>query len=496
MDDLTATDSTPDEVRAVLAAARDAASGLAEWSLRDRARLLRGMAEALEKAAYELVSVAIEESALPEPRLRGELARSTGQLRMFADVVEEGSFLEVVIDTADPEAVPVPRPDLRRMLVPLGPVLVFAASNFPFAFSVPGGDTASALAAGASVIVKGHPGHPRLSMLTCRVLAAAAREHGAPDGTIGLVLGERAGVETLEAAEVAAAAFTGSVRGGRALHDIAMRREVPIPFYGELGSLNPVIVTEGAARERAAQIAEGYVASFTLGVGQFCTKPGLVLAQAAADLADHLRGAVQQVTAGAMLTPQIRARFFSGLQALRDVPGVRVLAEGAGVAEGVVPTVLQLDVPTLLRHPDVLLEECFGPATLLVTYTDQAELEQAVAILPASLAATVHGSDPQDPATQALVRSLQARCGRVVWNGWPTGVAVTWAMHHGGPYPATIGSVHTSVGATALRRFQRPICYQDVPPALLPSALKDENVLGIPRRIDGRITDGPVPISG
>ena len=486
-------DTSADELDSILASAARAAPVLAGWRPMQRARLLWTLAAAVDAAADELVPLAMQESALPEARLRGELARASGQLRMFAGVLEEGSFLEVVIDTPDPGVAPIPRPALRRMLVPLGPVLVFAASNFPFAFSVPGGDTASALAAGCPVVVKGHPGHPRLAVRTAQILRAAAAEAGAPEGTVAVVLGTETGVAALRDARIAAAAFTGSLRGGRALHEIACARPDPIPFYGELGSINPVVVTPGAVGERPAELARGYVGSFSMGVGQFCTKPGLLLLPTGHGMDDILADELRTAVGGRMLTPGIHEAFARGVAEITGVPGVHVLAVGSGTDGTAVPTLLRLDVPTLVARSDVLLEECFGPASLVVEYDGPEQLEQAVDVLGGSLTATVHGLEREAAELAGLLGRLQDRVGRLIWNGWPTGVAVAWGMHHGGPYPATVGSVHTSVGATAVRRFQRPVCYQDVPAAALPAALQVENVLGIPRRIDGRMTYDAVP---
>ncbi|HEY4570325.1 MAG TPA: aldehyde dehydrogenase family protein, partial [Kribbella sp.] len=286
------TDTTPAELEQALAAATAAAPALGAAEPAVRAGWIRATADAIDAAADELVPIAIRESSLPEARLRGEVARSTGQLRMFADVLEEGSLLEVIIDTADAQAKPVPRPDLRRLLVPLGPVLVFAASNFPFAFSVPGGDTASALAAGCPVIVKAHPGHPELSVRTAEVMTEALRSAGAPDGSFALITGFDVGVTALKDPRITAAGFTGSVPAGKALHEIAATRPEPIPFYGELGSLNPVFVTQAAVDARGKDIATGYVGSFTLGVGQFCTKPGLLFLPAGHGLQEELAAAV------------------------------------------------------------------------------------------------------------------------------------------------------------------------------------------------------------
>ncbi|WP_219419779.1 aldehyde dehydrogenase (NADP(+)) [Pseudonocardia nigra] len=489
---MTVSDTTSQELDAVLAAATAAAGPLAALRPAERARQLRAAADALDAAAGELVPLAIEESSLPEQRLTGEVARSSGQLRLFADALEEGSYLEVIIDTADADAKPVPRPDLRRMLVPLGPVLVFAASNFPFAFSVPGGDTASALAAGAPVVLKAHPGHPKLSERTGEILVEALRAAGAPDGTFAVIHGMEAGTTALTDPRIKAGAFTGSERGGRALLDIATSRAEPIPFYGELGSLNPVFVTPAAVSARGEAIADGYVASFTLGTGQFCTKPGLLFLPEGHGLEYRLVEAVRGTSPAGMLNDRIRGGHAEVRDKLAGLGTVRTLVHGADGDAGVAPTLLATTAKQLLADPDALLEECFGPTSIVVEYSDPDELLAAAEAFGGNLTATVHAEDADTPTLAPLLDRLRDRAGRLLYNGWPTGVSVAWAMHHGGPYPATTASVHTSVGTTAIRRFLRPVCYQNTPQALLPEALRDENTLGLPRRVNGTVTTADV----
>ncbi len=443
-----------------------------------RAGWLTAIADRLDAAADELVALADEETALGESRLRGEVARTTGQLQMFAAVVTEGSYLEATIDHAVPDATP-PRPDLRRMLRPLGPVAVFAASNFPFAFSVAGGDTASALAVGCPVVVKAHPGHPRTSARTAELVVAALADAGAPDGAFALVDGFDAGLALVDHPAITAVAFTGSLGGGRALHDRAAARPEPIPFFGELGSVNPVVVTADADAARGAELAAGLADSFQLGAGQFCTKPGVVFAPAGSALEAALPALVQ-AEAPRMLTPTIADGFQSGAERVRSVAGVELLAGGGPGA----PVVAVTDVPTLRAHESELLAEVFGPFTLVVRYGSRQELAEALDGLEGSLTATLHAA-PGEPVDDLLPR-LEAIAGRVLFAGWPTGVAVTWSQHHGGPWPATT-SQHTSVGATAVRRFLRPIVYQDAPDEVLPPALRESNPLGIPRRVDGRL---------
>ena len=460
--------------RAAVPAARIAARSRPE----DRARWLRGIADALDSSVHRLVAIAAGETGSTEARLTGEVARTSGQLRMFADAVLEGSYLEAVVDHADPRATP-PRPDLRRVLVPLGPVAVYAASNFPFAFSIAGGDTASALAVGCPVIVKAHPGHPVTSRATASLVRDALHVAGAPDGIFAVVAGFDAGLELIDHPVIRAAAFTGSVRGGRALADRAAARPAPIPFFGELGSLNPVVVTATEDAARGDELAAGLAASFTLGAGQLCTKPGLVLVPAGSALERALPGHVP-AGAAAMLTEGIAAAHLDGTARLAGVAGVRTPIRPT---EPGAPALLAVDAADFLPQARVLTEEVFGPTTLLVRYASPAERDAVIAALPGSLTATLHAeADDQDAA--ALAEALSERAGRVLFAGWPTGVAVTWAQHHGGPWPSST-SQHTSVGVTAMRRFQRPIAYQDAPHELLPPALRDD--WRGPRRVDGAL---------
>ncbi|WP_153396765.1 aldehyde dehydrogenase (NADP(+)) [Ornithinicoccus halotolerans] len=475
----------------VLQAAADAAPVLAETSAAERAGALRGIADALDRAAEELVALAEEESHLPNARLTGEVGRTTGQLRMFAQGLEgPDQLLDVIIDTADPDANPVPRPDLRRMQLPIGPVLVFAASNFPFAFSVAGGDTASALAAGCPVVVKAHPGHPRTSERTAEVVSQAVAEAGLPEGAFALIQGQEAGVTALKDERLRAGSFTGSEAGGRFLYGVAAERETPIPFYAEMGSLNPVFVTPGAVEARGSQLADGYLGSFTLGVGQFCTKPGLLFLPRGSGLVDELVDNVAAAQAGPMLNERIHQGHSTVLDELAERPGIRVLHRGAVDAEGgtAAPTLLATDVASLLEDRDAMLTECFGPTSIVVEYDDTDQALEAARAFAGSLTATVHAQEDEAEQVQPLLHELRERAGRVLWNGWPTGVAVSWAQHHGGPYPATTAPSHTSVGMTAIRRFQRPVVFQDVPDALLPEPLRDANPGGLLRRVNGELT--------
>ncbi|KQQ08550.1 aldehyde dehydrogenase family protein [Rathayibacter sp. Leaf296] len=460
-------------VRAAVAAAPAARRA----SDAERAGWLVAVADALDAASAELVALADAETHLGSPRLPGEVARTTAQLRLFASVVQEGSYLEAVVDHADATTTP-PRPDLRRVLVPLGPVAVYAASNFPFAFSVAGGDTASALAVGCPVVVKAHPGHPRTSLRTAAIVTEALAAAGAPTGLFGMVEGYQEGIDLVEHPGITAAAFTGSVRGGRALADRAAARPAPIPFFGELGSANPVVVTAAADAARGGELAAGLAGSFTLGAGQFCTKPGIVFVPEGSALERALPSAVT-APAATMLTGSIADGFVQGSTALAGVEGVQTLLASSGAGS---PGVYAVDSAVFVEQHDVLGAEVFGPATLLVRYGERDDLLAALDGLEGSLTATLH-SEADDDVDDVLA-ALVDRSGRVLFAGWPTGVAVSWAQQHGGPWPATT-SQHTSVGATAVRRFQRPVAFQDAPERLLPLALREGNPLGVPRRVDG-----------
>lgn len=478
------TETTPEALHAVLAGAAAAAAPFAAVAPADRGRMLVAVADALEESTADLVPLACEESGLGEGRLHGELTRTAVQLRLFAEVVREGAHLGVMIDRADPEFVLGPRPELRRAQFPLGPVLVFAASNFPFAFSVAGGDTASALAAGCPVVLKAHPGHPRLSARTGEIVVEALRKASAPDAVFAVVHGFDTGVAALRDSAIAAAAFTGSVPAGLTLAQIAAERPVPIPFYGELGSINPVFVTRSALADRGDRIAYEYVGSYTMGAGQFCTNPGLLFLPAGHGLAEALATAVSKVPPARMLTAGVHAGYTARRAEILAAPGINVLAEG-GTGEGlaVSPTLVSTTAATLLAQRDQLLDEAFGPLSIVVTYDEPGELPALVNGLEGSLTATIHTGPDDGAELVPLVGALRERVGRLLFNGWPTGVAVTPAMHHGGPFPATTTPLHTSVGATAITRFLRPVVFQDAPEYLLPPALREDNPWALPRTI-------------
>jgi acyl-CoA reductase-like NAD-dependent aldehyde dehydrogenase len=481
-------EATPDDVRAAVAAA---AAVHQSGALRDRGKrvaLLRGTAARLRAAGDEIVPVCESETGLPEARLRSELERTCGQLEAFAAIVEAGDDAEAIIDRPDPDAVPIPRPDVRRMRVPVGPVAVFGASNFPLAFSTAGGDTASALTAGCPVIVKGHPSHPGTGELVARELSAAVADAGLPDATFAHL--PAAGVEVgellVDAPEIAAVGFTGSFNGGKALFDRPGRRPVPIPVYAEMGSINPIVITEAALHARAGKIADGLFASVSNFGGQLCTKPGVVFVpsgEAGDAFASDLAAKLDAVPPSVLLNERLRDALGSAVDRLAARPEVRPLGD-APAADG--PGFRYQ--PTAFEAPasaasDELLEEHFGPVVLLLRHGSREELLTALGQIDGQLSGTLHAEPDEDVAE--IVGALAERAGRVVFDGFPTGVAVTYGMQHGGPYPATTSSLHTSVGMTAVHRFTRPIAFQDAPEAVLPPELHANNPLGIRRRVDG-----------
>ncbi|CAL9586140.1 Alpha-ketoglutaric semialdehyde dehydrogenase 2 [Actinosynnema sp. ALI-1.44] len=471
--------TTDDRVDELARAAADAFPAWSALPAVDRADVLERVADALDASAGSLVAVADAETALGVPRLSTELKRTTNQLRLFGRVLREGSYVEAVLDSADPDTVP-PRPVLRRMLRPLGTVAVFSASNFPFAFSVAGGDTASALAAGCPVVVKAHSAHPGTSRETARVVASVV-----PDGVFGIVYGTEAGVALVKHPAVRAVGFTGSTGGGRALFDIAQGRPDPIPFYGELGSVNPAVVLPGAAAARPEEVATGFAGSLTLGVGQFCTNPGLLFAPES--LVPALASAVEGTTGGAMLNERMSDSYRSGTEELAASGLAEQVAAGTAPEAGftAAPKLFAVPLDVFAENLEKLTEEHFGPAGIVVTYTDPEDLPDVLRRLPGTLTGTVHASDDEHELAGAVASALGGVAGRLIFNGWPTGVAVAWGMHHGGPWPATTNPLHTSVGATSIRRWLAPVTYQSWPDALLPAELRTDNPLGIPRRVDG-----------
>jgi acyl-CoA reductase-like NAD-dependent aldehyde dehydrogenase len=490
-------EASPQDVDAAVQAAAAAAVTPELADAGRRAAALRGAAARLHARADELVALCESETGLPPARLHGELGRTTGQLEAFADVLERGEHLEAILDSADPAAVP-PRPDLRRTVVPIGPVAVFGASNFPLAFSTAGGDTASALAAGCPVVVKGHPAHPGTGALVAGELGAAVCDAGLPAGTFAHLLsaGIAVGEALVDHPAIRAVAFTGSGRGGRAIMDRAAARPEPIPVFAEMGSLNPVVITEAALAARADAIVAALTGAIANFGGQLCTKPGLVLVPAGAAgeaFAEALAAAVGARAPEVLLNGAILGGLRAGLEALDGEAGIERLTPVGGDGDGgspgfrARPAVYRAAAGDLGRVAP-LAEEHFGPTTIVLTYTSMEEAAAAVERAGGQLTATVHAEPADHPALRPLLDACARIAGRVVFDGVPTGVAVTWAIHHGGPYPASSDGAHTSVGMTALRRFQRPVVYQDAPPSLLPPELRDENPLGLWRRVDGVVT--------
>ena len=464
-------DTTVAELAEITRRSAAVASSWASLPLPRRAEVLRAMADALDADAEELAALADRETALGLPRLTGEVARTSFTLRLFAEVVESGAVRAETLDPAVDGPPPAGHPELRRVLIPIGPVAVYGASNFPFAFSVGGGDTASALAAGCPVVVKAHPAHPQTSIAVYTRLRAGLHSCGIDPDVIQLVHGYQAGVALIDDPLIDAAAFTGSVAGGRALFDRAAARPNPIPFYGELGSINPVVVLPSAA-ERPSLAVE-YVDSLLLGTGQFCTNPSLLLVPTGSGLVGAIAAELPQRDAGHLVSPGVAAHFSTTVAKVAAAPGVRQLAGalpdapvGAVTAS---PVVFTISAEQALADRTVLEVECFGPSGVIVEYDSAEQLVELLASLPGALVGCVH-ADIDDPRAAAAIAALTGRVGRVVWNGWPTGVAVTMSQHHGGPYPASTVSLHTSVGGTAVFRFLRPVAFQSLPAALLPES--------------------------
>ena len=460
------------------------------------------IANFLDKVADEIMNLGDEllerchlETALPLPRLQGERGRTVNQLKLFASVVREGSWVDARIDTSIPDRAPLPKPDIRHMLIPLGPVAVFGASNFPLAFSVAGGDTASALAAGCPVVFKGHPAHPGTSELVARAFQKAIKECGMPTGTFSLVQGNTnaVGEVLVKHPRIKAVGFTGSHGGGMALFYMANKRPEPIPVFAEMGSVNPVFILPGILEEKAAEIGNGLAASITMGVGQFCTNPGLAFVQKSKDaevFTNALSQKIEESPASSMLTPGIKRAYDKGVQSAEALHEVQTLASGtsADSPNTAVPKVFKSSIAGFEEN-DLLSEENFGPSNVVIEAETKDQILEAARNLKGHLTATVHGTEKDFEAYRELFDILEKKVGRVVINGYPTGVEVCHAMVHGGPYPATTASQTTSVGTNAIKRFSRPVCFQDYPATLLPDALKDGNPLNIWRLLDGKTSN-------
>jgi 2,5-dioxopentanoate dehydrogenase len=485
--------ATEDDIDRAACAAQEAFLVWRKRSARDRARLLSAIADGLDAAMPELVARAQQETALPEARLQGETKRTSGQCRMFADVIEEGSWVGARIDTALPERKPMPRPDIRSMLQPLGPVAVFGASNFPLAYSVMGGDTASALAAGNSVVVKAHPAHPGTSELVARIIVESIRATGAPEGLFSMLYdqGFAVGQALVRHALIQAVGFTGSRNGGRALLDLAAQRPEPIPCFAEMGSTNPVFILPGALRRHGNQIATGLFGSFTLGAGQFCTKPGMVFLpeqQEATPFLAELGRLTGESAAFTLLTPGIAANYTRSLQARSEESGLSMRqAKPSPGACTVSAALLETEINAFLDHPE-WSQEVFGPTSLVIRFQRRESIMRAAEELEGHLTACVWGTDADLADYADLIAILERKAGRLIFNGFPTGLEVSDGIVHGGPYPACSDSRFTAVGSRAILRFARPVCYQGFPEAALPDELRNANPLGILRMINGSTT--------
>ena len=483
-------EATAAEVDEAFKRAESAAESFAATAPAERAKFLRAIADELIALGPTLLQRAHQESGLPLGRLEGERGRTVGQLRLFADLLDEGSWVDARIDTGDPARTPVPKPDLRRMLIPLGPVAVFGASNFPLAFSVPGGDTASALAAGCPVVCKGHPAHPGTSELAARAIDHAARATNVSPDVFSLLQGwsHEVGLAMVRHPKARAVGFTGSLRGGRALFDAAAARPEPIPVYAEMGSVNPVFLLPSAL-ERGDAATTGLAQSITLGVGQFCTNPGVLVAVQGDALTEFSRALTERIAAadaGVMLYDQLRDGFDRAIKRATE-RGARLIASGKTAEGRVTPALLEVDAAQF-ADDEVLREEMFGPVSIVVKARDANELERVAEALEGQLTATISGTAEELKQHLRLVSILQRKVGRLLFNGFPTGVEVGHAMQHGGPYPASTDARTTSVGAAAIHRFARPVCYQNFPAEALPAELRDRNTNGIMRMVNGQFT--------
>ena len=459
-----------------------------------RADFLDRIAEEIEHVREDLIQRCNLETGLPEARLSGELGRTTNQLRLFSGLLREGSWVNARIDTSDPDRKPIPKPDMRSMQIPLGPVGVFGASNFPLAFSVAGGDSASALAAGCTIIVKAHPAHPGTSEIVGNAVRKAVLACNMPDGTFSMVHGKtnEVGLAIVKNENVKAIGFTGSFNGGKALFDAAAQREEPIPVYAEMGSVNPVFILPDAMRTKTAEIAQGLTASITLGVGQFCTNPGLVISEDSPSreaFYKELSDSVSDTEAGIMLTKAIQEAYDRDRNGMKHQPGVSQIAEGKEGTKGFSGTasVYQVNSSEFILNDD-LEKEVFGPSSLMISANDEKDLVAIALKMKGHLTASLFGTNEELDNYKNLIKVLEQKVGRLIINGFPTGVEVCHAMNHGGPFPATTDSRTTSVGTTAIYRFTRPVCYQNLPDHLLPEELQQDNPLNVWRLYNGEWT--------
>ncbi len=479
------------DIDATMDQAWEAWKSYRHFSGKQKAEFLRAIADEVENAEG-LVERAMQESGLPEARIKGERGRTCNQLRLFADLVEEGSWVEATIDKAQPDRQPIPKADIRKMLIPTGPVVVFTASNFPLAFSTAGGDTASALAAGNPVVVKAHESHPGTDHIVAQAILRAAERTNMPKGIFatlygrGYEVGQRLVLHPL----TKSVAFTGSYKGGKALYDLANQRPEPIPVFAEMGSVNPIFILPEKLKKTSEALANELAGSVNLGVGQFCTNPGILVTlenEAIPDFIAKMKQAFSQIKPACMLNKGIYNNFENKKKAMLTLEGVNTefIYDGEDAAPYGKQAIGSVSAADFLQH-EAMQEEVFGPFTLLVKCEDVAQMLQVAEYFNGQLTATIIGEEEEIADHQALLDILREKAGRVIFNGVPTGVEVCHAMQHGGPFPATTDSRFTSVGTAAIKRFARPVAFQDCPAALLPDELKDENPLGIRRVVDGK----------
>lgn len=468
-------EATDEEINDAVLGAVDAFESYGKVTHATRAKFLRTIAQEIELLGDILLETASHETGLGIERLRGERGRTMNQLNAFASFIEDGTWLRIIIDRADPDRKPLPKPDLRQMQVPIGPVAVFGASNFPLAFSVAGGDTASALASGCPVIFKAHPAHPATCELVAIAIMRAVEKCELSSGTFSMLHGRthRVGGTLVMHPNIKAVAFTGSFRGGKALFDQAVRRPEPIPVYAEMGSVNPVLILPSVAKRNRTNVAKQLAGSITLGSGQFCTNPGLLMLTAGEETQELLKELATELAAihpATMLTPAICQAYIEGIKTQRGISGVQPLTDGPSPNPS--PHLASVSAADALRDPHVL-EEVFGPSSVAVVADSMDELLNFCKALPGQLTATVLGEEPEISQAAPLIDILRQKVGRIIFNGYPTGVEVSPAMVHGGPYPATTDARTTSVGTTAIYRFTRPVCFQNFPQSLLPVELRD-----------------------
>lgn len=484
--------ATENEIHTVVENAEKAFVQYRKVGSNQKADFLDQIATEINNLGDDLIQRCHLETMLPEGRLIGERGRTMNQLRLFAEILREGSWVDARIDTALPDRQPIPRPDLRHMLKPLGPVAVFGASNFPLAFSAAGGDTASALAAGCSVVVKGHPAHPGTTELIYKAITKAIQVTNMPEHVFSLIQGNtiEVGQSLILNPAIKAVGFTGSYRGGKAIFDAANKRKEPIPVFAEMGSTNPVFILPEALKEKGTQIAKGLAGSINLGVGQFCTNPGLIFLDSnnnASDFKLQLKSSISEIEQAPMLTPSIKDAYNSGLKNYEKDEGLQSIAQSKETVSGVVSKVYETNVEHFLAKKS-LEEENFGPSSILISGNSKEALVKAAQNLDGHLTATVHGTDDDLNNYKDLLDVLEQKVGRIIINGYPTGVEVCHAMVHGGPFPSTTAPQSTSVGTNAIKRFVRPVCLQDYPQSLLPEELKDNNPLNIWRLVNGELS--------